>query len=205
MKEFFDGLITKIQQAVVKDFQDIQKQVGSEKIYAAALVTDSSCVTLGLWVNTVEQVEPKDNEYGFYDKEAYIEQCKDYLTPERIEEIRSSDGPAESVKWMPDEWQYSSYKAGGTVDICKLLSDKASSSYNESAEAYDEFCKLFIETVTTAFRNLIQVNTFGLDPNEVTYFLYMTDDDRVNNIAKESSKLLNTARVHEEFLKHSGF
>jgi len=186
VKDFFDGLIPKIQKAVIKDFQDILKQVGSEKIYAAVLTTDSDCITLGLWVNTIEQMEKKDIEYGYNDFDAYLKSFERYnLFDEEMEEIKN--GPPPTTKWTPDEWAYDSTKAGGTVDISKLLFDKSRVLYDEANgsvtdEIYGEFYSLFIETVTTAFRNLIQANAFGLAPEDVTYFLYMTDDDRVNDI-----------------------
>jgi len=184
MKDFFDGLVSKIEVAVIEDFKDIKQQVEDEKIYAAVLVTDGDCITLGLWINTIEQMEKKDIHYGFR--------------------------APETTKWMPDEWKYDSTKAGGTVDISRLLYAKEQSLNDEAEnpmtdEIYDEFYKLFIETVTTAFQNLIQANAFELDPEEVAYFLYMTDDDRVNGIVKESSKQLNTAKVHEELLRDSRF
>ena len=209
MKDFFDGLIPKIQEAVIKDFQNIQKQVGGEKIYAVVLATDSDCITLGLWVNTIEQMKKKDIKYGYNDFDAYLKSFEQYnLSDEEIEEIKN--GPPPTTKWMPDEWAYDSTKAGGTVDISKLLFDKSRALCNEASgsvtdEIYDEFYSLFIETVTTAFRNLIQANAFGLAPEDVAYFLYMTDDDRVNDIVKESAKLLNTMKVYEEILKDSGF
>ena len=209
MKEFFEELIPKIQEAVTKDFQDIQKQVGGEKIYAAVLATDSDCITLGLWVNTIERMEKKDIEYSYNDFDAYLKSLEQYnLSTKIIEEIKNAPPP--TTKWMPDEWAYESNKAGGTVDISKLLFDKSQALYDEANDSvldkvYDEFYRLFIEAVTTAFRNLIQANAFGLASEDVTYFLYMTDDDRVNDIVKDSSKLLNTVRVHEGFLKESRF
>jgi len=140
MKDFFDGLIPIIQKAVITDFQDIKKQVGGEKIYAAALVTDSDCITLGLWVNTIEQM--------MLDMDA---------------------------KWMPDEWAYDTSVAGGTADVSKLLFGKSRAIYKEANgavadEVYEEFYNLFIETVTTAFRNLIQANAFGLAPRRHRIF-----------------------------------
>ena len=209
MKDFFNGLVSKIHEAVIEDFKDIQKQVGGEKIYAAVLATDSDCITLGLWVNTIEQMEKKDIKYGYNDFDAYLKSLEQYnLLDEEIDNIKN--GPPPTTKWMPDEWAYDSTKAGGTVDISKLLFDKSEAFYNEASgsvsdKVYNEFYSLFIETVTTAFRNLIQANAFGLAPEDVAYFLYMTDDDRVNDIVKESAKLLNIASVSEKLLRDSGF
>jgi len=165
VKEFFEGLIPKIQEAVTKDFQDIQKQVGGEKIYAAVLATDSDCITLGLWVNTIERMEKKDIEYSYNDFDAYLKSLEQYnLSTKIIEEIKNAPPP--TTKWMPDEWAYESNKAGGTVDISKLLFDKSQALYDEANgsvldKVYDEFYRLFIEAVTTAFRNLIQATSIA--------------------------------------------
>jgi len=185
MRDFFDGLMPKIQEAVAEDFRDIQKQVGDEKIYVAVLATDSDCITLSLWINTIEQMTKTDIKYGWH-------------------------GPAETTKWMPDEWKYYSNKPEGTAGISKLLRAKEQALYDEAGglladEMYDKFYKLFIETVTRALQNLIQTNAFGLNPEEVTYFLYMTDDDRVSDVVKESAKQLNTTKMYEEFMRDSGF
>ena len=214
MKDFFQGLIPKIQEAAIRDFQDICGQVGDEKIYAAVLATDSDCITLGLWVNTIEQMEKKDTEYGYDDFDAYLKDLEQYnLSAEEIEKIKNSPPP--TTKWMPDEWAYDSLKAGGTGEISKLLYAKNASSYDELKNSqadedayeklYNEYYSLFIETVTKAFHSLVQSNAFGLNPDEVTYFIHMTDDDRADSIAKDSAKVLNTTSVCETFLRDSGF
>jgi len=154
-------------------------------------------------------MEKKDIEYSYNDLDAYIKSLEKYnISAKTIEEIRNS--PLPTTKWMPDEWKYSSTKPGGTVEISKLLYAKSEALYKEigdllADEMYEEFYKLFIETATIAFSNLVQSNAFKLCPNETTYFLYMTDDDRVSGIVNESSKQLNTHAVHEEFMKYSGY
>ena len=59
MDQFYKDLVEKIRYAAEKDIQKIMGETGGEKIYAAALVTDSDCVTLFLAVNTLEYL--KDN------------------------------------------------------------------------------------------------------------------------------------------------
>ena len=218
MKDFFDGLIPKIQEAIVKDFQDIQKQVGSEKIYAAVLITDNSCVTLGLCVNTIEQMKKKDADYDYNDLDAYLKSLAQYnLSADEIDEIKNE--PLPTTKWTPEEWAYDS-KVMATATVSKLLldesmaiADKIKALSDETGfvadEIYDElhggYYKQFIETVTTAFRNVIQSNAFGLASENTTYFLHMVDDHRAETIAKNSSKILNVKNVHEEFLKQAKF
>jgi len=212
MKGFFNELLPKIQEAVVKDYQEILRQVGGEKIYAAVLGTDSDCITLGLNVNTVEHMTKTDIGYGYHDKEAYIEKWGKYMPPEEIEWLKHKNSPIESTKWQPGEWGYFSAEPGGTVDISSLLFAKSMAICDELDDLpedefdkiYDEFVVLFMETVTAAFVHLIQNNAFGLDPGEATYFIHMTDDNRAVGIAKESAKRLNSAEVYEQFLKESG-
>ena len=59
MDQFYKDLVEKIRDAAEKDIQKIMGETGGEKIYVAALVTDSDCVTLFLAVNTLEYL--KDN------------------------------------------------------------------------------------------------------------------------------------------------
>ena len=46
MEQFFLGLQTDIKEAVRREMEKIRKEMGKERIYGAALVTDSDCVTL---------------------------------------------------------------------------------------------------------------------------------------------------------------
>ena len=63
------------------------------------------------------------------------------------------------------------------------------------------FTRLFLETVTSVFKELIQSNVFGFEPDEVTYFITMSDDNRTKKIENNSAKALNSKKVYKEFLK----
>lgn len=63
MKQFFEKIGLEIVEAVKKDAKKILEEVRNEQIYAAALVTDSDCITLYLAVNTYEQMREKDLKY----------------------------------------------------------------------------------------------------------------------------------------------
>lgn len=57
---FYRDLAEKIRVAAEKELSRILSQSGDEHIYAAALVTDSNCVTLFMAVNTTEYLEEND-------------------------------------------------------------------------------------------------------------------------------------------------
>lgn len=185
METFFKELSAKIEQAVKTDMQEIQKEIGDEKIYAAALVTDSDCVTLFLAVNTYEYMRKKDAEY--------IELMHDDLSEEDIKNVK--EGIGSLTKWVPDEWGYSDGKNSQLVEISKLLFDKEGANSKD----YEENTALFFEAVTSAFKNLIAANVFGDSADEITYFISMSDDERTPEIEDYSAKLLNPESVYQAF------
>lgn len=186
MKVFFNNLAEKIEQAVKTDMEQIRKEIGKEKIYAAALVTDSDCITLFLALNTYEYMRKKDAEY--------LEMLHDHLSEEDIKNVK--EGTASLTKWTPDEWGYSDGKNSWLVEISKLLYDKEEANSKE----YEKHNALFFEAVTSAFKNLIATKTFGNNSDEITYFISVPDDERTYEIENFSAKLLNSESVCQEFL-----
>lgn len=187
MNLFFKNLEYKIEQAVKKDMQKILKETGNEKIYAVALVTDSDCITLYLAVNTYEFMEKNDKEYSI-DMD---------LSEEDIKNLK--EGSASLTQWIPDEWGYSDDNNSELVKISKLLYEN-SESEDFGDEEYEENQKLFLETVTSAFKHLIKEKVFGKYSEEITYFISMSDDDRAEEIENDSAKLLNPSNIYETFL-----
>ena len=59
MEAFFKEIGMKIREAVKEDVKKILKEVGDEQIYAAALVTDSDCITLYVALNTYEYMKKR--------------------------------------------------------------------------------------------------------------------------------------------------
>ena len=195
LRGFFKRIERQMQKAAKEDYFRIKKMLNDEKPYTVAFVTDSDCCTLWLGVNTYEYMEKADAKYANDDSE--------YKT-----------------KWIPDEWGYTDDSDNsGLVKISDRLSDKMDSIYDEvdrkhadlteeqEQELIDEygFTRLFLETVTSAFQKLIQSNAFGLDTDEVTYFISMTDDELGFDIEDDSAKTLNSKRVYEEFLKRTRY
>ena len=196
MEAFFKDLEIKIQEAVKSEMPKILKNIGNEKIYAIALVTDHDCITLFLAVNTYEYMEKTDKKY--------ID--SGYLSEEDIK--RFKEGTGSLTKWMASEWGYSDENYSQFNDISKLLYDKEASiseieyeDYDKEDEAYQKYKSLFFDTVTSAFKHLIEENVFGEHSEEITFFVSMTDDDMAMEIENHSAKLLNPKNVYEAFLK----
>lgn len=186
MKTFFNDIAVKIEQAVKTDMEQIRKEIGEEKTYAVALVTDSDCITLFLALNTYEYMRKKDAKY--------LEMIHDYLSEEDIKNVK--EGTASLTKWTPDEWGYSDGKNSQLAEISKLLYDKEEANSKE----YEKHTALFFEAVTSALKNLIESKTFGDNSDEITYFISMSDDERTYEIEDFSAKLLNSESVCQAFL-----
>lgn len=184
---FFKNLEHNIEQAVKKDMKKILKETGNEKIYAVALVTDSDCITLYLAVNTYEFMEKHDKEY-LIDMD---------LSEEDIKNLK--EGSASLTQWLPDEWGYSDDDNSELAKISELLYENSESDEYDDEE-YEENQKLFFETVTSAFKHLIEEKVFGEYSEKITYFISMSDDDRAEAIENNSAKLLNSPNIYETFL-----
>lgn len=192
MLNFFDNLKNRIQEAVKQDFAKIKKEVGQEKIYAIVLVTDSDCITLWLGVNTYEYLKKKDSEIN---SETEIKKMESYMSIDEIEEYKN--GPPYTTKWFPDEWGYSDEKNSKLCEVSELLYKKQESL---NSKEYSEYERLFFETLTSAFKELIRSGIFG-DNEEITYFISMSDDDRAYEIETYSAKILNTEENYRKYME----
>lgn len=88
---FWQDVTEKIRDAVTTDLREILGRIGDEQIYTVALVSDSSCCTLYVAVNTLEYLESEDEE------------------------------PDDELKWHPDEWGYSDGHGSELVKLSILL------------------------------------------------------------------------------------
>ena len=195
MKDFFTTLAPAIRQAVKDTMKKIRQEAGNEHIYAAALVTDSDCVTLFLAVNTEEALEKRDKKDRTEERLGYL---APYLSPEKLRQI--ADGTVSLNRWLPDEWDYSDGKDSGLNQVSKQLFDKEASLSDTPGDEYDEvherFQDLFLETVIEVFQELREEGVFG---PEVTCFVSMSDDDRAEEIEDDSARRLNTREQYEQF------
>ena len=187
MKQFFEKISLEIVEAVKKDAKKILKEVRNEQIYAAALVTDSDCITLYLAVNTYEQMREKDLKY--------LKLFGDDLDEEEIEGI--NNGTLSMTKWIPDEWAYSDGKESKLNNVSKQLYAKE----EENSAVYAENKALFLEAVTDAWKTLTKDKVFGEKMEDITYFVSMNDDNRTEAIENYSASQLNRKEIYEAFLK----
>lgn len=187
MKQFFENLESKIYDAVKNDIKPILKEIGDERIYAVALVTDSDCITLYLALNTYEYMKKRDEEC--------IEEFKDELSEEAIEMVR--EGSRYITKWDYEEWGYSDGKNSELTKVSEVLFKQEASNSEEYGEHQEEFFK----AVTYAFRRVVDEKIFGKDSDKITYFISISDDERTTELENESVQTLNPEEVYEIFLE----
>ncbi len=188
MEIFFEQFGKKLEKAVKKDIQKALKEVGEEKVYAVALVTDDDCISLYLALNTYEYMKKKD--------EKYIELFQGDFSQDYIRRVK--DGFESFTKWIPDEWGYSDEKGSELAKISELLFQKEASD----SEEYAKYKETFIKTVVSAFKRVIEQKCFDKLSEEVTYFVSVSDGDEIYKIENYSAKLLNTQKVYKNFLEY---
>jgi hypothetical protein len=195
MKQFFLDLKPAIEEAVRHAMERIFQETGEERIYSAALVTDSDCITLFLAVNTEEALAKRD---------------KADQTPERLAELRKywaeelvnrvADGSFSLSRYVPDEWGYSDGTESELNHISNRLYDQEEKLSDADGDTYDEvheqFQEQLLETAALVFETLRAEGVFG---PEVVCFLSMSDDDRTPEIEDASARRLNTPEQYERF------
>ena len=185
-KQFFNNLNQEIQLAVEKDVKKIFCEIGEEKVYAIALVTDSDCITLYMAINTYEYMKKKD--------EQYIKMLEGRVPEEKIKRVK--EGSDSFTKWIPAEWGYSDDKNSELTKISRKLYQKEEANPTE----YAQYKSLFFETVTSSFKEIIEKNIFGTNAEETTYFVSISDGEGIYEIENYSAKLLNSDTIFEQFL-----
>lgn len=174
MDQFYQELADKVKDAVEKDMRKVLDEVGSEKIYAVALVTDSDCVTLFLAVNTLEYLR----ENGGLESEGR------WLP----DEWGYSDGDDSELAKL-SELLYEH--------------DETLSSEDDDDEKLEERWQMFFEAVISALRQLKEDNVFGENSEEITCFVSVSDDDRAEEVENHSAEQLNAPELVEVFLKRN--
>ena len=191
MEQFFLDLQPAIENAVRHAMEKIRLEIGKERIYSAALVTDSDCVTLFLAVNTEEALARRD-------------ECD--RTPERLAELREywseelvsrvADGSFSLNRYVPDEWDYSDGTDSELNQVSRRLCEQEEALSDTDDDAYDEFREQFLETVALAFETLRTEGVFG---SEIICFISMSDDELAMEIEDDSARRLNTSEQYEQF------
>ncbi len=197
MEEFFKALEPMIQRAVQIAMEKIRREAGGERIYGAALATDSDCVTLFLAVNTEESLRRRDEKDRSPKR---LKKLKEYWGEEKVRQI--ADGSFSMNRWLPDEWSYSDGSDSELNEISRLLYEKESTLSDAEGDVYDQFQEQFLETLIAVFEALRREGVFG---PEITCFVSMSDDERTPEIEKESARRLNSPELYEAFAQWGTF
>ena len=191
MEQFFLDLRPAIVEAVRTEMEKIRAAAGDERIYAAALVTDSDCITLFLAVNTEESLAWRDRK----DRTAKrLDTLRQYWDGALVDQV--ANGSFSLNRYLPDEWGYSDGTDSELNQVSRQLYDQEEKLSDEDDDTCDAFQEQLLETVTGAFETLRTEGVFG---PEVVCFVSMSDDDRAEEIEDTSARRLNTPEQYEQF------
>lgn len=145
----------------------------SEDIYAYALYTDSSAMSISFGANSVSNFNNR-------------------LATE--DEVTSED--VAYFKWNTAEWEYESYAEEKFENINNQLSN-LSLTMNESE--FQTFFEDLITIMTEALK-IAKTNTTK-ETKKSTFFITVTDDDIAEEIENKSATVINTPEVAKLFLR----
>lgn len=191
MEQFFLDLQPAIENAVRHAMEKIRLEIGKERIYSAALVTDSDCVTLFLAVNTEEALARRDESDRTPER---LAELREYWSEELVSRV--ADGSFSLNRYVPDEWDYSDGTDSELNQVSRRLCEQEEALSDTDDDAYDEFREQFLETVALAFETLRTEGVFG---SEIICFISMSDDDLAAEIEDDSARRLNTSEQYEQF------
>lgn len=195
MEQFFLDLQPTIEKAVRHAMEKIRQEIGKERIYSAALITDSDCITLFLAVNTEEALAKRDEKDRTPER---LAELRKYWPEERVSQV--ANGSFSLNRYIPDEWGYSDGTDSELNQVSQQLYDQEATLSNLDDDVYDEihtqFQEQFLETVALVFETL---RTEGVFAPETLCFISMSDDDRTPDIEDDSARRLNTLEQYEKF------
>lgn len=191
MEQFFLDLQPAIENAVRHAMEKIRLEIGKERIYSAALVTDSDCVTLFLAVNTEEALARRDESDRTPER---LAELREYWSEELVSRV--ADGSFSLNRYVPDEWDYSDGTDSELNQVSRRLCEQEEALSDMDDDAYDEFREQFLETVALAFETLRTEGVFG---SEIICFISMSDDELATEIEDDSARRLNTSEQYEQF------
>ncbi|MGA3676116.1 DUF4303 domain-containing protein [Lysinibacillus agricola] len=184
MKEFFDEFGKRMVMAVRSDFKGLSKIIGNERIYAVCLVTDSDAMTVFLAINTYEKMEEK---YHKYTQKNWSENLNDEIL-------------YKTVKWVPAEWGYdnSDLEQSEIVIVSDYLAEKRESIEDSR---FQEFEEKFYEAMAETLLTLHNEGLFCHEKDNITVFISISDDERIEMVENYSAGLLNSENVRSKFMK----
>lgn len=183
MRAFFDEISTDITAAISADMERVSKEIGDEKIYSVALVTDSDCITVYLAINTEEAFEVF--------KKTSMEDLKDMFPADKLEKL------VDNSRWSTGEWKYSD----GSGSELNKVSQKLYDMEEMDSAQYEQGKAFFFEAMTNALKNSIEAKVFGENVEDITFFISIADDENTIAIENYSAEQLNSVVNYEKFEK----
>ena len=194
METFFLDLQPAVVNAVRHAMEKIRRELGTEHIYGAALVTDSDCITLFLAVNTEEALAKRDEQGRTPER---LAELRKYWPKELVDQV--ADGSFSLNRYLPDEWAYSDGSGSELNLVSQQLysqEETLSDADNDTDELREQFQNQLLETAALAFETLRAEGVFA---PETLCFISMSDDDRAPDIEDSSARRLNTPEQYEQF------
>lgn len=194
METFFLDLQPAVVNAVRHAMEKIRREIGTEHIYGAALVTDSDCITLFLAVNTEEALAKRDETDRTPER---LAELGEYFPVELLNRI--ADGSFSLNRYIPDEWGYSDGTGSELNQVSRQLSNQEEALFDtddDTDELQEQFQNQLLETAALAFETLRAEGVFA---PETLCFISMSDDDRAPDIEDSSARRLNTPEQYEQF------
>lgn len=194
METFFLDLQPAVVNAVRHAMEKIHREIGTEHIYGAALVTDSDCITLFLAVNTEEALAKRDETDRTPER---LAELGEYFPVELLNRI--ADGSFSLNRYIPDEWGYSDGTGSELNQVSRQLSNQEEALFDtddDTDELQEQFQNQLLETAALAFETLRAEGVFA---PETLCFISMSDDDRAPDIEDSSARRLNTPEQYEQF------
>lgn len=169
----WDGLKEHIADAVIQSLPKLLAAHPGEYVYAIALYTDSSAMTVALAANSWEALEIKlraEDELDRQDLEA-------------------------AYTWATSEWVYEGWGGQRFEPVCERLRE------SEARSDFDTFKQTVISCMVEALECVSRKGIFeSICHVRPILFVSMTDDNAAEGIENSSARMLNSNEVLHKFL-----
>ncbi len=167
------GLKEQIADAVRQSLPELLAAHPSEHVYAIALYTDSSAMTVALAANSREALDIKlraEDEADRQDLEA-------------------------AYTWATSEWVYEGWGDQHFEHVCELLRE------SEERTDFDTFKQAVISSMVEALEYASKEGVFDtIEGVEPILFVSITDDNAAEEVENLSARLLNSSEALPKFL-----
>lgn len=153
----------------------LYERINNERLYAVAIYTDSSFMTLGVAANSEEGF---NEAIAQQDDDSYATSCY--------------------YRWAFSEWKYDAWMTEEFKSISKYLRE------SPSRKNFNAFSQEVIESIVSAVSEVKQ-KLPERSEDEITFFISITDDDLSEELENSSAKLLNNDIIYNKFINRYNF